>query len=126
MINSKVITNKLLILSLLSIALMGRTFYMSQLNLFILTRMWLVISFPLIEIFRCLFVRLSPEIENQRTFATDTERITESLLGQCAFKRKSADKLTPPRPSRSHYCKQICNTMRYNVNYQRNRSKDRV
>ena len=48
MINSKVITNKLLILSLLSIALMGRTFYMSQLNLFILTRMWLVISFPLI------------------------------------------------------------------------------
>lgn len=50
MINSKVITNKLLILSLLSIALMGRTFYMSQLNLFILTRMWLVISFPLIEI----------------------------------------------------------------------------
>ena len=45
MINSKVITNKLLILSLLSIALMGRTFY-----LFILTRMWLVISFPLIEI----------------------------------------------------------------------------
>lgn len=50
MINSKVITNKLLILSLLSIALMGRTFYMSQLNLFILTRMWLVINFPLIEI----------------------------------------------------------------------------
>lgn len=50
MINSKAITNKLLILSLLSIALMGRTFYMSQLNLFILTRMWLVISFPLIEI----------------------------------------------------------------------------
>ena len=50
MINSKVITNKLLLLSLLSIALMGRTFYMSQLNLFILTRMWLVINFPLIEI----------------------------------------------------------------------------
>lgn len=108
MINSKAITNKLLILSLSSIALMGRTFYMSQLNLF------------------SLFVRLSPEIENQRTFAIDTERITESLLGQCAFKRKSADKLTPPRPSRSHYCKQICNTMRYNGNYQRNRSKDRV
>ena len=110
MINSKAITNKLLILSLLSIALMGRTFYMSQLNL-------ACHQFSSNRNFRCLFVRLSPEIENQRTFAIDTERITESLLGQCAFKRKSADKLTPPRPSRSHYCKQICNTMRYNGNY---------
>lgn len=66
MINSKAITNKLLILSLLSIALMGRTFYMSQLNLFILTRMWLVISFPLIEILGVyLFRELLPLIPSE-------------------------------------------------------------